>query len=365
MYDRSRSDVLILGSVPLANSEEVISAIANVLGHRVRRIPDGETGDRLKWIDWQTAVFEQHPMLERAPQNLGADADWRNKAGLAQWKNTGWLKIRDGVDLNALHFGPLGYAQAAIDSFHTFSELKRKGIVHEACRFQVSIPTPYNVIDQRIVPNERVAVERAYETRVLTEIAEIAASIPNNELAIQWDVAHEVENLDGARPLWFDNHEEGIIERLARLGKAVPERTELGYHLCYGDFAHQHIIQPTDMGLMVRLTNSLSQAIKRPINWVHMPVPRDRTDEAYYSPLRDLRLQTGTRLYLGLIHFTDGKAGTIDRLKVAQKFAADFGVATECGFGRRDPQTIKQLLHLHKEIADSLVSPDRTHSDAR
>ena len=116
MYDRSRSDVLILGSVPLANSEEVISAIANVLGHRVRRIPDGETGDRLKWIDWQTSVFEQHPMLERAPQNLGADADWRNKAGLAQWKNTGWLKLRDGIDPNALRFGPLGYAQAALNS---------------------------------------------------------------------------------------------------------------------------------------------------------------------------------------------------------------------------------------------------------
>jgi hypothetical protein len=352
MSDHSRKDVLILGSVPLANSEQVISAIANVLGPRVSRIPDGETGDRLKWIDWQTAIFEQHPMFERAPENLGADADWRNKAGLAQWKNTGWLKIRDGCDPKALRFGPLGYAQAAIDSFRTFSELKRKGIVQEACRFQVSIPTPYNVIDQRIVPNERLAVERAYEARMLIEITEIAAAIPSNELAIQWDVAHEVENLDGARPLWFDDHEEGIIARLVRLGQVVPERAELGYHLCYGDFAHQHIIQPKDMGLMVRLTNSLSRATKRPIDWVHMPVPRDRTDEAYYLPLRDLRLQTGTRLYLGLIHLTDGKAGTVERLKVAQRFAKVFGVATECGFGRRDPKTIMELLYLHAEIAD-------------
>src|SRR5688500_3001467 len=199
MPERTGSDVLVLGSVPLPTTEDVIRTLADVLGDRIRRIPDGETGERLKWIDWQTSIFEKHPMLEPAPQGLGADADWRNKAGLAQWKNTGWLKMRGGVDPDALRFGPLGYAQAAIDSFRIFSELKRKGVVHKSCRFQVSIPTPYNVIDQRIVPNERLVVERAYEARMLTEIAEIAAGIPNNELAIQWDVAHEVENLDGAK----------------------------------------------------------------------------------------------------------------------------------------------------------------------
>lgn len=352
MPKRNRSDVLILGSIPLASSEEAIRTVATILGDRVRRIPDGETGDRLKWIDWQTSVFEQHPMLERAPNELGSDADWRNKAGLAQWKNTGWLKIRDGADPSTLRFGALGYAQAAIESFRTFTELKRSGIVHTNCRFQVSLPTPYNVIDQRIIPTERLVVERAYEARVLAEIAELTAAIPNDQLAIQWDVAHEIENLDGARPLWFDNHEEGVIERLVRLGDAVPAQTELGYHLCYGDFAHQHIIQPQDMGLMVRVANSLSRTIERRIDWVHMPVPRDRSDEAYFLPLRNLRLQEETRLYLGLIHYTDGKSGTIERLTVARRFCPEFGVATECGFGRRDPSTIGALLRLHAEIAD-------------
>ena len=56
-----------------------------------------------------------------------------------------------------------------------------------------------------------------------------------------------------------------------------------------------------------------------------------------------------------LIHFTDGKVGTIERLKVAQMFSKDFGVATECGFGRRDPHTILELLHLHAEIADLAI----------
>jgi hypothetical protein len=29
----------------------------------------------------------------------------------------------------------------------------------------------------------------------------------------------------------------------------------------------------------------------------------------------------------------------------------DFGIATECGFGRRDPATIPALLRLHAEVA--------------
>ena len=43
-------DVLIVGSVPLADAEAVFRAVAGALGERVRRIPDGETGARINWI---------------------------------------------------------------------------------------------------------------------------------------------------------------------------------------------------------------------------------------------------------------------------------------------------------------------------
>ena len=53
---------------------------------------------------------------------------------------------------------------------------------------------------------------------------------------------------------------------------------------------------------MVWLANALFDKVKRPIDWVHMPVPVERDDDAYYAPLAQLRLPATTRLYLGLIH---------------------------------------------------------------
>jgi len=82
-----------------------------------------------------------------------------------------------------------------------------------------------------------------------------------------------------------------------------------------------------------------------------MPVPRDRSDDPYFAPLRALRVPNTTEIYLGLIHFTDGLDGTRKRMAVAQRHLPKFGVATECGFGRRSPDVVRQLLSLHKAAA--------------
>ncbi len=82
-----------------------------------------------------------------------------------------------------------------------------------------------------------------------------------------------------------------------------------------------------------------------------MPVPRDRTDNAYFAALRNLALHPETEIYLGLVHYTDGVEGTVGRIEAAQRAIADFGVATECGMGRRPPETIPDLLKIHAQVA--------------
>jgi hypothetical protein len=84
-----------------------------------------------------------------------------------------------------------------------------------------------------------------------------------------------------------------------------------------------------------------------------MPVPRSRSDGGYFAPLRHLQLHPKTQLYLGLVHYTDGVEGARKRLMAAKKMVSDFGIATECGFGRRPrEQDIRELLHLHAQIAE-------------
>jgi len=39
-------------------------------------------------------------------------------------------------------------------------------------------------------------------------------------------------------------------------------------------------------------------------------------------------------------------------MSVADRFVTDYDVATECGFGRRDPATIPELLRIHREVAE-------------
>ena len=102
----------------------------------------------------------------------------------------------------------------------------------------------------------------------------------------------------------------------------------------------------------VLFANGIGAQVARKVDWIHLPVPYDRGDDAYFAPLADLRLQPGTRLYLGLIHLRLGAAGTRKLIETAARHRVDFGIATECGFGRRDPATIPELLKLHAALAD-------------
>src|ERR1700733_12741100 len=110
-----------------------------------------------------------------------------------------------------------------------------------------------------------------------------------------------------------------LVASIGRASQHVPSGAELGLHLCYGDPGHKHVVEPTDTKLMVELTNALVAAIKHPIAWVHMPVPHERDDVAYFNPLKELKLERGTELYLGLVHRTDGLPGARRRLAAAKQ----------------------------------------------
>jgi hypothetical protein len=340
-------DVHLVGSIPLKNATEVFETVAAKLGPRLRRLPDGETGARSHWLGWLEPVFSEHPAFEKTGHmsRPHATSDARPLH-----------RLRDGIAADKLRFTNLQVADAAISSFDEFKRLKECGKIPRHIRFQVSVANPLSVVERFVAADSQERVLPAYEDALLGEIAKLAAAIPHDQFAIQWDIASRImASLEIGKPTRFGRTRDDMLRAFGamavRWGNAIPPDTELLYHLCYGDNAHRHVVEPASLDMAVRLANLISAEIDRSIELIHMPLPRERGDEAYFEPLRRLTLRPETAVSLGLIHQTDGVPGTLQRIGTAEKFLPNFLIATECGFGRRPPQTIPSLLAVHAEVA--------------
>jgi hypothetical protein len=333
-----------VGSIPLADAESVFRTLAESVGDLAPRWPDGETGDRGYWIRWQKQTFDTHP-------DFVLKALFEGGPGYKDTLERPFYVIREGVDPANVVIETMGYAAAALSSYAVFEKLKADGVIPDSVRFQVSIPSTVALTTGFFEIPERAMAEPIIEAALAREVETIAAAIPHDQLAIQWDVCHEVVGADGGMPLHYDDIVAGSVNRIARHLGYIPAAAEAGIHLCYGDPGHKHIIEPADLGTCVAYANGIAAASPRRVDFIHMPVPRDRRDDAYFAPLDRLDLPPETMLFLGLVHFTDGADGTNNRLAAAASHAAAFGIATECGFGRRDPETIPRLLGIHADIS--------------
>jgi len=344
-----------VGSIPLPDADTVFRTLAQTAGPYLRRLPDGETGIRKTWIRFLQQVLADNPAIEVA-------------ADVPPFKFTQWdgkllreiprLRVKPGATPDPQTF-ETGYAEMAIASWNLFEQLQKAGVIPAAVKFQISLPTPIAPTYNNMVPSDRPLLLPALTEHLTGEVGKIAAAVPNDQIALQWDVCQEVL-------AWEGYYEEGpvdfrseTIDVLTRIGNAVPGAIELGYHLCYGSPADEHCVQPKDMAIMVEIANATSAGVARPIQFFHMPVPKGRTDDSYFAPLDNLRLHPETELYLGLIHHDD-PGGDLARLATAGRHASVAGVATECGMARGDPGRLPSLLAAHVRAAQSSLTPDRS-----
>ena len=340
-------DVHIVGSVPLADSEAVFLALSEALGPRLQRIPDGETGARKSWIAWLDRVFDAIPQLEPA------DEVWRVHEGANPQRRR---KLKPGASVADIRFESLPYGDFARESYAVFRRLREHGKIHPSTNFQVDIAPAHSAVRSHVVDELLPALEPLYNDAICRDVARIAAAIPHQDLAIQFDVASAVfavlQRGDfQAHGRTKDEAAAKFAAILAGLGNSVPRDVDLLFHFCYGDNNHRHSVEPKDMADMVDIANRLRRGMERPIQLIHMPVPRDRDDDAYFAPLAALDLAPETELALGLVHLTGGMEGIERRMATARRHVARFAIATECGFGRRDPATLPELLRLHAEAA--------------
>jgi len=345
-----RKVIHLVGSIPLENTENVLRTVSSSLGTHLCRIPDGETGKRLNWIKFlEDYLKNQHPDME-----IDTDTpllQWRQWDGQLL-REIPMAKFKDGVNPKLVIFDT-GYAEDAICSFSTFDKLQSEGVIGQNIKFQICIPTPLAPTYNFVAPQTQDDFIPAYTKHIVDEIAEISNTLPNDRISIQWDVCQEVLMWENYYNYERPGCREEIFSVLSAIGDSVPEPIELGYHLCYGSPRDEHLIQPKDTANMVEMTLGISRSVKRSIQFFHLPVPKDRDDDAYFEPLRNLNLSKGTELYLGLVHFDD-QEGDVRRLKAAQKFIKVDGVGSECGWGRGDPKRVPRLLESHVHAINAL-----------
>src|SRR5437870_6867716 len=112
-----------------------------------------------------------------------------------------------------------------------------------------------------MVPGDRPALLPPLTQHFIGEVAKIAAALPNDRIALQWDVCQEVLAWEGYYEPGPVDFRTETIEVLSRIGNAVPSRIELGYHLCYGSPADEHLVQPKDAGIMVEMANAITAGV--------------------------------------------------------------------------------------------------------
>jgi hypothetical protein len=348
MADNSKHPIVhFVGSIPLPDTETVFRTLANAAAPHLLRLPDGETGIRKTWIRFLQAVLAENPAIEVATEVPPLKfTQWDGKV----LREIPRLRVKPGASPASDTF-KTGYAEMAIASWGLFERLAREGVIPEKVKFQVSLPTPIAPTYNNMLPSDRPALLPALTEHLIGEVDKIAAAIPNDRVALQWDVCQEVLAWEGyyeKGPVDFHHETLGV---LTKIGNAVPAAIELGYHLCYGSPADEHLVQPKDMAIMAEMASAICAGVGRSIQYFHMPVPKDRTDDAYFAPLDHLRLQPGTELYLGLVHYDDAQ-GDAARLLAARRHARVDGVATECGMARGDPARLPALLASHVRAAE-------------
>jgi hypothetical protein len=360
--DAADARVVLVGSLPFSNAEDTFRAAGRSLSGYVGWIPDGEFGERKLWTPMLPEfVYSQQPDLEEtlAPPNgtmqappTGAGPPPTDMDGI--WN----FRIKSGHEL---HIDDLLYGRFAVDSYRVFRRLSDEGVIPAGVRFQVSLPSAHSAVDPWFDdPAQWPEIYAAYVDGIKREIDKLLEVAPASDLVFQWDCANEIVDLgmgEANAMKWYpqisvEEKFERHVEQLGALGDAIPHEALLGFHWCYGTWGGWPSVAMHDLEVCVRFSNEAVRRVNRRIDYVHMPVLPHAT-EAFFAPLSGLAVGD-TRVFLGLVHHTDGIDDYRRRRDLARKYLPEFGIASVCGYGRVNPDEVRGILDLHAVDAAEL-----------
>ncbi len=136
----------------------------------------------------------------------------------------------------------------------------------------------------------------------------------------------------------------GRCPACSRVRGPVPDDVPVGMHLCYGDYGHQHFMQPESLATQVGLVNAWQPAPGGPSTAFSFTVPQATRRRGVLRPTRRPPDRARDRAVLrarplpprrpGAGH-DDGTGEHIDAaLAESTSGPRDWGICTECGMGR-------------------------------
>jgi hypothetical protein len=346
MAPRVTSDLLLVGSLPAGSTQAALQAAASMFGDLTFALPDGETGPRAGWVSYE------RERLVRPNPGVDTVSETESPTGIPRHAyETPIFKIRPGV--TELHWDSWPRVDDAINSYKEFRQLRSDGVIPEMLRFQIGLPFPASALNgfKADFTADYPIAERGFEDLVARELGRLTSAIPPEDLAIQWDMAYETQDLEGVLA-WTG---EGAWQRFAgpvtRLTRLIPEQVLVGYHFCYGTFPEWPMYEARDMALLVRMANFAVANSGRRVDWLHMAGPRylRSEDRSFFRPLVDLE-PGDARVFLGIVLPIDGVAGLRRRHDTASRYISDFGVAMYCGFGRQPGSDGNETMREHERV---------------
>ena len=350
MSGRVTSELLLVGSLPAASTDEAFRAGAELFGDMVFALPDGETGPRAAWVGYE------REFLVRPNPDVVVVAETESPTGIPRHAyETPVFAIRSGV--SELHWDSWPRIDDALASWERFRALRSDGAIPAGVRFQVGLPFPSSALNgfKADFARDYPVAERAYEELVGRELVRLLSSVPPEDLAIQWDMAYETQDIECVLAWTAEGAWERYAGPVARLTPQIPEEVLVGYHFCYGTFPEWPMYEARDMALLVRMANYAVAHSGRPVDWVHLAGPRylRSEDRSFFRPLVDLEVGD-TRVFLGIVLPLDGVSGLRRRHATASRYLQDFGVAMYCGFGRQPGADGMETMREHRRVVRSL-----------
>ncbi len=339
-------DALLVGSIPGRCAREAMGLAVDTLGPYLRALPDGETGDRSRWVAGTVDAMRALPSLR-----VARDGDWSG------YRRRPRLAVRHGHRLRAADI-PLGYADAWSHSREAYRELRPRA--GHPVPFQVGLPSPLDLALLALGAAGAARHRGAFLDAAAREVHTISAAA-DHEVVFQVEMPVELALVARAPRA----AQRALATRLARGVVALVERSPVGsrwgLHLCLGDLGHRALATPRDARPATLLANALTRTwpADRSLAWLHVPLAAGDQPPPLapgrYAPLRDLSPGAARVLVAGLVHERCSEGQLREVLAVVEDAVGRrVGVAAPCGLGRRDPATAQELMErtAHLCLAD-------------